>query len=359
MGKVSRFRAAAGAADDLVKRTKESYNSKDSSGKFELYISKDIPIPQWKCKEGDHILDILPWMAGPNHPTTPNKGTYLLDVWVHKKVGVSESDYLCLSRNYGKPCPICEDLANLKKARTYDEQYVKDMSPKRRVVYCIQVYDSAKEEEAGPYWWEASHFLSEKNIVAIAKNRRTGGYIPFSNPDTGKTVEFTREGSGATNTKYAGFKFTDRDYVISDDLLDKVPPLEDYLIVLDYEDLAEKYFGAGGSPDDTTERDVPDTDDAPEVEVEVKVSRGRSAAPKEEEMGEVETTPPATERRSVRGLRRSTPAAAEEKAEEKAADAPPPRAARGLVRRPAPTGDRPVRTGVRGSRRGTAPTEVD
>ena len=244
--KVSRFRQAQGTADDLVKRTQESYRTKDSSGKFETYLSKNLPLQQWKCKDGDHIIDIIPWLSGNNYPhMEEGKATYLLDLWAHMKIGVNECSYLCPSRNYDKPCPICEDIANMKKKAGYDEKYVKSISPKRRIVYAIMCYDSAKEEEAGPYIWEASHWLTEKNISAIARNRRTGGYVAFANPDTGKSIEFTKEGTGE-GTKYTGYKFGDRDYTISDEILEAVPSLDQYIELLPYEDLKNIYLGSSG-----------------------------------------------------------------------------------------------------------------
>lgn len=245
----SKFRQLASAAEDLVSRTKESYQTRDSTGKYENCLSSDVPLPEWKCKEGDHILDIVPWIAGPNHPTVDEgKGTYLLDLWVHQKIGVNENEYVCPSRNYGKPCPICEDIAAIKKTKGYDEDYVKSVEPKRRVVYAIIVYDSPQEEQQSPYVWEASHFLTEKNISAIARNKRTGGFISFANPDTGKTIEFTREGSGI-GTKYSGYMLTERDYVIPDEILDAVPSLDDYIDILEYEELSNIYYG-GAAPEE-------------------------------------------------------------------------------------------------------------
>lgn len=84
-------------------------------------------------------------------------------------------------------------------------------------------------------WWESSYHLSEKNIVAIAKNNRTGEFIPFADPDEGKTIEFTREGKGVT-TDYTGFKFVDRE-PIPDEVLDQAVCLDDYIQILSYDEL--------------------------------------------------------------------------------------------------------------------------
>lgn len=355
--KISRFRSYEGASEELLKRTKESYKNRDVTGKYQPFLRvKDIPIPQWKCKEGDHIIDILPWISNDNYPVPEkrNRPVYNLDVWVHRKVGPNENDYLCLARNFGKACPICDDLTEIKKTRNYDEKYVKDMSPKRRVAYVIQVYDSAKEEEAGPYWWEAAHFSTEMNIIAIANSRRTGGMLQFMDPDSGKSIEFSREGSGMANTRYIGYRFADRDYKIGDDILDMVPNLEDYIDIPEYEELQEVYLnGIGNDPvgdqdeadqNDSGNENKQDEDTPPPSERRSRRTDSSESKMEQEQAHEnsleEETPPPTSSRRTLRssansesattGTRRVLRRSATSDDSEKEAETPPPRTTRTL-----------------------------
>lgn len=236
--KKSRFRDMAGE-NDLQDRTEQSYNTREASGKYNDYFTDDMPLTKWMCTEAGHILDIIPFIAGKNHPNVaPGKATHNVDVFVHFGIGVTESAYLCPARMGKGKCPICEYQAELKKQKNYDEEYVKSFNAKRRVVYNVCVYDTHKDEEAGVMLWEASHHLSEKNIMAIARNNRTGAFVKWADPDEGKTIEFVREGKGK-NTNYVGFKFTDREEPISDEILDKAIAIDDYLKYLSYEELAD------------------------------------------------------------------------------------------------------------------------
>lgn len=232
----SRFRKTVGQGD-LKKRTEESYNSKDDSGKFRGYIKSSIPIKQWKCDEGDHVIDILPWLAGKNNPNglEENDGTHKVEVFAHYGIGVNENSYVCPQLTIGKPCPICEYRNAMKKEDNYDEDAFKALNAKRRVIYQVCVFDTPKTEAAGVMYWDASFHLAEKNIVALAKNNRTGEFIPFADPDKGKTIEFTREGKGIT-TDYTALKFTERE-PIPDDVLDQCVCLDDYIEILSYEEL--------------------------------------------------------------------------------------------------------------------------
>lgn len=104
----SRFRKTVGKSD-LKKRTEESYASKDDSGKYRSFVSTSIPLKQWKCDEGDHIIDIIPFLAGANNPNGLEKdeGTHKVEVYAHYGVGVNENAYVCPQLTLRKPCPIC------------------------------------------------------------------------------------------------------------------------------------------------------------------------------------------------------------------------------------------------------------
>lgn len=275
MGKRKSFREMAGA-DDLTNRTEESYNTRESSGKYNDYFTDDMPLTKFICNKGPHILDVVPFIAGKNHPNVAEgKATHNVDVFVHFGIGITESSYLCPGRMNRGDCPICEYQAELKKRKNYDEDFVKSFNAKRRVVYNVLVYDTLKDEDAGVMLWEASHHLSEKNIMAIARNNRTGAFVKWADPDEGKTIEFSREGSGAL-TRYVGFKFTDRGKgeEISDDILDDAIQIGDYLHFLTYDEL-KKVLGPIDFKDEEPLSNT-NTETYEEVETRTPRNSGRS-----------------------------------------------------------------------------------
>jgi hypothetical protein len=278
--KKSRFRQEAGAADDLTERTEQSYNTRESSGKYNDYFTDDMPLTKWQCTEAGHILDVIPFIAGDNHPNVgPGKATHNVDVYVHFGIGVTESAYLCPARMGRGKCPICEFQAELKKQKNYDEEYVKSFNAKRRVVYNVCVYDTHKDEDAGVMLWEASHHLSEKNIMAIARNNRTGAFVKWADPDDGMTIEFARKGKGK-NTDYEGFKFTVRDEPITDETLDDAIAIDDYLKYLTYEELAEVLGDPGGGEEAPLEETYEEATDR-KPSREGRTSRVRNEDPPE------------------------------------------------------------------------------
>lgn len=249
------------SGDALLKRTAEAHQRMNEYGKYGRFYTapEGGQLKIWKCREGEHLIDIIPFIAGSNHlQVDSGKPTYVVDVWIHQKVGINENDYLCLTRNYREPCPICEFLAKKRMEALTDkeEKVLKTKDPKRRCLYNIVCYDSARERDKGVQLWEIAHFLFEKKVLAIAREPQGGGFIPFSSPDNGKAIYFEREGSGLENTQYLGYKFVDRqrirDYItISNELLESAYILDELVHKPDYAEVHEAlYCGLGGAPID-------------------------------------------------------------------------------------------------------------
>jgi hypothetical protein len=225
-------------AGELQKRVKESHDTKDQ-GLFGGSIFKaDANLPMWKCTEGKHYIDVIPYIAGPNHPRVKEgRVAHNLDIWVHYQIGPNNLPFVCLAKNYNQPCPICDYRKELEGSEQADEDVLKSFLPKRRTIYNIVVYDNNKEEEKGIQVWDVSHFFFEQKIASIAERPRQGGFVNWPDPDDGKQVMFERKGSGANNTQFLGHAFVDRDYTIDDEILKEAICLDDLIIIPDYEEV--------------------------------------------------------------------------------------------------------------------------
>jgi hypothetical protein len=298
----SQMRSRKDLKEQLLKRGEESYERKDDSGRFGSIFRKDLKgVKFWKCGEGEHQIDILPWLIGNQYPSKnytvePGDPVYLLDIWVHYNIGPDEDTVVCLSKNYGNPCPICEHVNALRKEEVVDDNLIDRIKAKRRSIYQIICYDSASEEEKGVQIWDVAYFFMEKHLAELSKKPKGGGYITFADPDDGKQIFYKRKGTGMTNTEYIAHQFMDREYKIHDDDLDACIALDDAIIVLPYEELYEKHWG--GLEDKTA---------PPEVE-ERPARQARRSRPEPEKKKEDE--------RPARRARRDTPEPEKEKHED-------------------------------------------
>lgn len=227
-------------AEDLKESNKESHDTKDQ-GMFGASIFRsDAEIIIWKCNEGKHYIDIIPYQVGKFHPTKKEgKWAHYLDIWVHQRVGANEDNLICLLKNYKEPCPICE----YRKEGDLDEEQAKLLIPKRRAIYNIICYDDRREEEKGVQIWDAAHFNMEQKLQSIAERPRQGGLLDFSDPDEGKQIMFERKGSGATNTQFLGHAFIDRDYKLPDEVLEQAYCLDELIVIPTYEMIERVLFG--------------------------------------------------------------------------------------------------------------------
>ena len=241
----------AKSREELLRRTQESSERREGGDASLRYFKSDMDLPLWQAritKEDPHIIDIIPFIAGKNYPTKVDKRhpikegdyTYWLEVYVHTNIGPGKEWIVCPSRNFGLPCPICEEIdQRIKDGQEWD--ICKDISPKRRCVYNIVCYDDAKEESKGVQIWEVSYKYGEGPIQLAAKNPRGGGAIAFADVDVGKSVSFE-----VANDEYRtiqGHKLLDRDYIIPDSTLDKAFTLDEVIVLRTYEEIEKLFSG--------------------------------------------------------------------------------------------------------------------
>ena len=244
--KVSQLRGKM--SEQLLERRKESFSTNEGGRKFGSIIKSELDIKEWWCKEGEHLIDILPYIAGDGNPERKIKKGEISDhatYYVHKNVGAGDAMLVCPLTNFGKPCPICEHAKELREEGA-EESVWKAIKAKRMTVYNVVVYDDDKEEKKGVQIWAVAHWNMERHLNILAQKPRGGGKILFSHPDQGKSVSFKRTGSQKDNTQYLGHKFDDREYAIPDEILDSTYCLEEIVHIPDYDEIAAAFFGPKG-----------------------------------------------------------------------------------------------------------------
>jgi hypothetical protein len=240
-----------GMRDDLLKRSQEQYDRRDSSGKFGSYIKDEFLEKIWKCVEGKHLIDVIPYQTGSKDPKVAagikkvGYSNFTLDLFIHRAVGPNQDSYLCLKRTYNKKCPICEQQMALRSSGEAEDVDIKALEPKRRNLYNIICYDSETQANKGVQLFEVSQWLFDKHLSARSKNSRTGEIIVYSHPskEEGRSISFERKGSGVENTEFLAHNFELRDYDISEQDLNEAMILDEVIKIPAYEEVYEAYWG--------------------------------------------------------------------------------------------------------------------
>ena len=235
------------ASDDLKEAVLESYAQKDTFSFRGIFDPDKIKgATFWKPGPGDHIIDILPYLAGSKNPRRrKGKAAYIVDIFVHRGVGPNEDQYVCLSKSYNESCPICEYRMERVKEGDATEEEIKALKPSRRAIYAIWDGDDQKK---GVQIWEVAHWFMENPIQSIAKKKgRAGkgdtGHVDFPHPDEGKSVAFEIKTIGK-NRDYVGHQFVDRDEAIPDEILEATPIVDELLYIPSYDEVHAAFFGA-------------------------------------------------------------------------------------------------------------------
>ena len=292
----------------LSKRYQASYDSKESGAPKKSgvmnYKKCDDDIVFFNPTEGKNRINIIPYeIKTKNHPLV-KKGEfevgdkdYVMDIFVHKFVGPTEASVICLKQSYGKPCPICEQAAALRKQGKEDEAGA--LKATRRVFYNVEdLKDPGKVKI-----FETSHYLFEKELIDEARDDEDG-FIDFADPEEGSEIKFRcskTKKNGFEFNEYKSFSFEDRDEPISDDLLESAVSFDEIMNVPTYEEVEKILFGQDDEDEDDDEQRVKksskksseddEEDDDEEEEKPAKKSSKKSSEDDDEEEEEEEEKP--------------------------------------------------------------------
>lgn len=243
--------ASKSMKEQLAKRLKENQERNESFGGIALFNDEDARKSVWKCGEGKHIIDILPYITGKNDPSLgEGEIQYVYEYYFHGGLGIEgKNSAMCLLKTYGKPCPICEDIQRMKRDGE-DEEVIKAISVRRnpKSIYNILCWDKG-EEKKGVQLFIVSHWFMGKHLLELATIPVRDGQeeidpiVPFMDPDDGKSVYFRREGSGPNDTRFYGHQLLDRPkgFKISKKHLDDCFCLDEIIKIPTYEEVLEIY----------------------------------------------------------------------------------------------------------------------
>lgn len=270
---------------DFSKRYNHSDEKTSGKNFSALNISKDVKFykPKYDKNSSSNYnrIDIVPYgITTKMHPLVAagdwsiGDFDYVLDIWVHKNVGPSRKSVVCPYRNYGKPCPICEETSKAYDAG--DKEKGRLLKAQRRVYY--NVISRNKEDDSSMKLFDTSFAWFEEVLrkAAISEGEDEGKAIDYADPIKGKTVRFDAVDSelNAKNPalKYESFKFYDRDSIEAE--VKNALPLDSFIELKTYEELEKLMYGADDDEEETEEEEEerkpvkPKKEEEPEAAVE-------------------------------------------------------------------------------------------
>lgn len=265
----------------MAKRYESSYAKRDGAGTSKggviNYHKYDGEISFFNPIEGKNRINIVPYeIKSKNHPLVKSgeaeigEKDYVLDFYTHRGVGPAEKTVLCLKSTFGKPCPICEYSASLRKAGKEEE--AKALKPSRRVVFNIEDLKEPGKLKV----FETSHYLFEKELIEEARDDDEGGFIDFADEEEGKEIKFRASKVKKGDMEFMEFKsfgFEDREEPLSKKLLDSAISFDEFLTVPSYEEVEKILYGDDDSSEEQNEDSEPDDEDLEDEKSVKKTSK--------------------------------------------------------------------------------------
>ena len=136
---------------------------------------------------------------------------YGLSAYFHSQIGPDSQTYLCLNKNKGEDCPVCEEYARAKMNKESDD-YTRQLYAYERIL--VWIIDRNNEGE-GVQLYPMSATL-DREFAAQSADSETGEVLRIDHPYEGFDIIFSREGTGL-KTKYSGLKVARNPSPISSD----------------------------------------------------------------------------------------------------------------------------------------------
>ncbi len=250
-----------------MKKTKWRYaNAKEIAVKQEQggarpYLKLPSGTNLFKLKEGSMLIDILPYEVTKGNPFAEEGMLYWeRSFWVHRGLGASNESYLCLSKTYGKPCPVCEYRAKLqKKGDDSHEDEIKALSPSQRQL--INVID-LRHPDKGVQIFDTSYHLFGKRLNAELQSAdEDDAWEKFFFLEDGMSIKLgvSEESYGSRSYNAVGtIHFKQRHKQYDEDILEKVLNLDELLAPTPYDKLKSILLNTNDDDDDEDEDESKD-----------------------------------------------------------------------------------------------------
>lgn len=287
----------------LAERTKRhAHNAVNGRGNACLLLPDGIKTFEPK-KEDSYEFDILPYIiTKPNHPDGIISGEDFKegDEWyrrpygIHKNVGGTGRNVLCPKYTFGKPCPMCEEVANLyDEGFEKNEKLIRAVKAQKMCLFVIRINGKITLMDLS-----SGKFANElEKEINKSKDHSVYGMALLEGGKTirARFIEGTFEKS--TFFKCDRIDFIDRDD-IDESIRDEIPSLDDLFKETSYEDIKKLFLGLDDDePGETSEQEEEEEQEEEPPRRTRKVKETPPAEEEEEEEQEEEQTPPPRKRK--------------------------------------------------------------
>ncbi len=262
----------------MEKRKKVRQMAKNNrKGKSSSYL--DFSGSWYSPEKGKQEINIVPYeITDKKHTEGIDTGDtwYRKVIYVHKKIGAEEKDYIC-PKTIKKKCPICEDVKTLADNYEDNKKEIKALKAKEREIYNVLDGDEIKI-------WDMSTYLFG-TLLDKELDMGEDEYGSFFEVEEGYTLKVRFEDEtidgGKPFLKAGRIDFEERDD-LDEDILEKSFDLDNILTVLSYDELNKIHLDIEDDDIETPEKDEEESEEEEEEKPKKKKAK-KKPEPEEED----------------------------------------------------------------------------
>lgn len=191
--------------------------------------------------DATYKLDILLYEVGEGNPCAEKGEWYYERTFYIHRVGPENKYRICPLKTCGKPCPVCEDRAEMAKDPDGDEDTIRALRPKERQLWLVHDRD---DDDTVAKLFEFSYHQFGRTLDELRQDADEDEthIIDFDDPDAGSTlrVKFSKNPPYGVETR--SIEFRPRTKPLPEEWLDHGICLDDLLIVPDYDVLKREHL---------------------------------------------------------------------------------------------------------------------
>ncbi len=219
---------------------KEAYNNRgkyiDTNNRKHIFSQKGSSL-LWKVTDKSHKVRLLPV-----HPND-NIDFYGMIVHIHTNVGVNGDQYLCPKKMLNKPCPICEQQAQLWET---EPDMAKDLYPQSR--YLVWMVDlSVEPNKQRTQLWSCPRTAMD-DVLGVSYKKATDEIVNLANLEEGYALYFDREKTpNTTFSKYKNFQLDEKTTPAKEEWVDGIKSFSEIIEYSSYDEIKNAFLGLGDS----------------------------------------------------------------------------------------------------------------
>lgn len=235
------------------RRAPEQVSTRNSNVKDPWTLSE---VEMYKIREGENRIRILP-------PTWENPVHHGHEIEIHYGIG-DRRQYICPKAFNGSDCPVCQEAvaAYQENDSKYGQQCLATSS---WLIWVLDRLDTKNPEK--PKLWKCTRGTDEE-LMILAKDRDTGGFIEIDHPDQGYDVCFDGvkktapiNGQKINFMEVKGLQILlNKPNAVPDSVLKYISenPIPEMLVLYDYQHILEVFNG--GNKHEASTEDIPSSD---------------------------------------------------------------------------------------------------